>query len=298
MATVLAELLGDVATDRKGVVTATRKFLVQTAWDETADVAIGAISIRRWDRHPTQTAAMAQAAKATARDDMAPGFWIVDYEYSTETEEKKDGDNNQQNPQDGDKDKQPDLRPWTISMDSVSTTELLAPLDKAGVKVTASNGQPFIPAIEVPGHRPTITISGMKPIAAVDSILHIQTFHNKVNLNPWTFTTGAGLTRFAAKTVRVTKDSWKSVYEQNQFWWQFDISLEIKFDGWNPIKVVDMGTYEKVSLSLPPRPIMVDGQPVTSPVPLNGAGMRLADLADLHYLEFQGYGEVDFALMI
>jgi len=186
---------------------------------------------------------------------------------------------------------QPDLRPWQIEFGSVKTTKLLTQDVIDGTDVVASNGQPFDPPPEIPAFHPQITITAFKAIGS-ESLANVTTYTNKVNQGAWQ--------GFADQTVLCTEYKLQSQYEHGSWWWQKSVVLEVNPDGpWNPIKILDCGTVTRVSMTEPFRPILDGtGQPVTSPVPLNGSGQPLPSGGALHYIEKNGYKKVNFAAII
>jgi hypothetical protein len=216
--------------------------------------------------------------------------WECVYSYdSAPFDQKGGGPQGQGNPQQGNNQQNPTARPWQLEFGSNKTTKLLTK-DLNNKEVVASNGQPFDPPLEVPAAFPTITITAYKAFAV---FAEVPFYTNAINSDAWQ--------GFAPKTLRCTDYKLQTQYENGAYFWQKTVVLEVHPDStWNPVKILDAGTFEKVSENpdKPVQPIEINGQPVTSPVPLNGAGKRLAAGAQLVYLDFQAYREVPFANII
>lgn len=220
-------------------------------------------------------------------------FWEITCEYDSAPFGQQQGGSSSEQPS-GDpaqSQTQPDMRPWTIEFGSVKTTKLLTKDIVTDAEVTASNGQPYDPAPEIPAFHPQINITAFKAIGA-DSMANVSVYTNKVNMGAWQ--------GFADQTVLCTEYKLSSQYEHGSWWWQKQVTLEVNPDGpWNPIKILDAGTVTRVSQAQPFRPILDStGQPVASPVPLNGFGEPLLAGAQLVYRDFNGYAKVNFANII
>jgi hypothetical protein len=217
-------------------------------------------------------------------------FWEVTCEYDSEPFEKGEGGTSPTGGPTDNNNQAPDVRPWQIEYGTNKTTKLLVK-DLNGVEVVASNGQPYDPALEIPVCRPTITITAYKAIPA-DSLANVAFYAGSINLNAW-----QGL---AAKTVMCTEYKLQSQYEQGSWWWQKTVSFEIYDEPLNPVKVLDCGTFERNSMAgIKYVPILdPTGNPVTSPVPLDGGGRKLAVAGALVYNNFKGYRETNWAGII
>lgn len=290
MSVIIQELMGsNYGVDEEGVRNASRNFLVSLgANSATGAPAIAAIPIVRYSSHPSDIGMFAQKAEARPWTDDSLSIYKVEYFYSSKID-TKDGEQNPLDPSNSDQTNLPPFRPWIISYGSESVTVPLGPQDKAdpAVDVKASNGQPLT-GIECQEDRLLINVEGYKYLGDINRIFHHQVYHNKINKNNFMFDGNL----FSPKTVRVTRDDWTTVFE-SFYYWKFNITLSVKFDTWL-LKVVDMGTFERISMGQPLRPIMIDGMPVKEPVPLDGFGMRLAPGDPLVLLTFQPYYEQDF----
>lgn len=187
-------------------------------------------------------------------------------------------------------DVQPDFRPWQISLSTIKTTKLLTEDVNTGAKVVNSVGIPFDPVPEVPDYHPVITITAYKSIFA-DSYANMLNYVNKVNSAVWY--------GFPAGVLLCTDYNLQSQYEQNQWWWQKTVTLEVKAEGWNPLEILNASTVWQESGSKPLQPILdASGNPVTQPVPISLAGVPLNAEDDLVFLEFDAYEEVNFVNLI
>ena len=112
----------------------------------------------------------------------------------------------------------------------------------------------------------------------------------KVNSDTYTID-GYG---FPPNTLLITKYDWDLVWENEEYSYLLDVSLEYKFDNWD-IRELDMGNQiidESVSTSESINWLkMIDrfNNELTSFVPFNGSGKPLPEGAALTYLLFKGY---------
>jgi hypothetical protein len=243
--------------------------------------------------HGTEVDNWALCKKKSARclSEADGGFlWTVTAEYDSEPfEQAQNGTSPSGGPSDPAQ-TTPTARPWQITFSSNKVTKLLGPEDLAGVSVVASNGQPFDPPPEIPYARPTITIVAYKAIGA-DSLANVALYVNSINAGAWQ--------GFNAKRCMCTDYQLQSQFEQGAWYWQKTVTIEIYDEDLNPVKVVDAGTYEQESAGLGTyKPILdATGNPISSPVPLDGAGHKLT-APPLQYREFTGYREVNWANII
>lgn len=249
-----------------------------------------------------------KTARMTGQQD-GGWIWEVVCDYDSAPFDQGTGGSSSESPsgQPGQSQTQPDARPWSIEFGSVKTTKLLvkdvqgaatkyvnangALVNNAGVEAVASNGQPFDPTVEIPAHHPQISITAFKAMG-MDSMANVAAYTNKVNQGVWQ--------GFADQTVLCTEYKLTSQYEHGQWWWQKTVVLEVNPDApWNPVLILDCGTVTRVSNTEPFRPILDGtGQPVTSPVPLNGSGQPLPAGSPLVYQAVNGYNKVTFANII
>ena len=245
-------------------------------------------------RHGSEVDLWALCKKKSARPmgEADGGFlWQVVAEYDSEPFEQGQGgtspsagptDNNQTSPP---------SRPWQITFSSNKVSKLLGPEDLDGKAVTASNGQPFDPPPEIPYARPTISITAYKAIGA-DSLANVALYTNSINAGAWQ--------GFAAKRVMCTEYQLQSQFEQGDWYWQKTVTLEVYDKDLNPVRVVDAGTFEVESAGLGTFKPFLDstGNPVSSPLPLDGNGHKLGSGGAIQYIDFKGYREVNWANII
>lgn len=184
----------------------------------------------------------------------------------------------------------PDLRPPSLDIDSVEVQELRdVDYSVPAKRLCASNGQPFVPPLTIYSYHPLLTFGIFKALGA-DNFANTVTYTGRVNSDVWN--------GFAANKLLCRKYKLTSQFEHNAWWWQKTVTIEVKEDLWNPLKIMDAGTYERAvdyTDGKKFKPIRVNGVPATSPVPLNLAGKALAANLDPLYLEFKQYKIQAFA---
>ena len=255
----------------------------------------GGPSVVRYDPHPSDAGAL-----AVSLDCQPAGDVVGQYEVSiTYTSAPFDKGNQGTDPTASDQSTPPPDRPWTIKLGSVHSTRLLGPKDLANVPVVNSANQPFDPPPEIPCSNLQVSITAYKPLAwgAGVKILDYQDAINNaalsMTINP------SNVAIFPARTLRCTEYSVSNHSENGQYYWQVDIVLEYRVRAWNPVQVLDAGTVYKKSSLIPPQPILDEtGQPVNSPVCLNGTGGVLTAGGTPVYLDFKGYEEKNFATIL
>jgi hypothetical protein len=181
----------------------------------------------------------------------------------------------------------PNLRPWMIKFGSTQVEEAITTdYSTPSKRIVASNGQPF-DGLSVTRSIAQFTVTGWTVAPGFDKV---QTYVNTVN-------DGAFL-GFAENTLKCVDYQVQSVFEQNAYFYQRDITIQIAQTDWD-IRVLDAGTYQKVSNSKPNEAIKDStGNPVDSPVPLNGSGIKLEPGNPLVYLLFKGYPKRNFNTIV
>jgi hypothetical protein len=179
----------------------------------------------------------------------------------------------------------PTLRPLmiksvTIEVEEAMTTDYSTP----SKKVRASNGQAFSPPVMRKRYIPGFTIT---------TWLNFAPWNRKADytgaVNNDTFL------GFAPNTLKCSSYEIQSVWEQNLYYYQIDITFLIGDPDWD-VRVLDCGTYEYVSTVMPNEKIKdSQGNFVTDPVPLDGAGRKLALGDPLVYLLFKDSKQRAFA---
>lgn len=158
------------------------------------------------------------------------------------------------------------------------------------VPIVNSAGDPFLPSAEVIKGAATITVglnSTVSPsatwIAAIGA-LNASTY----TVGPYVI--GAGLAKL--DSVNATK-----TFENAVSYWRWSLSFSYRPSGWAYV-VMDAGKRRKVGGVSPPITITVNGVPVSSPVPLTGAGRPMTqtqiDAGSYTYLTFHIYPRVSF----
>lgn len=163
--------------------------------------------------------------------------------------------------------------------------------DKA---IVNSAGMPFLPPVEIDQSRPVINVTINK---ATFSYIYVLNLQDAVNMDAWN--------GFAPNTLKIAGIEVSSQYENNIAFWQLTYNIEVNWEGWNPMKVLDQGYYEKELVSgeegsqsaVYRRELIRDdfGQPMSGPTLLNGSGEQLPEGSDPVYLNFRVYRTVSFA---
>lgn len=147
-------------------------------------------------------------------------------------------------------------------------------------------GEEFDPPLEREEAGLTLTIvknvgiNAFDPVTAVAFLWHVNddTFYG-----------------FAAGRVLLARLSARKQTEAGVSYWQLTYEFRIRLEEhkWK-IRVLNAGYRELVGTEL--RPIMIRGQPISKPHPLDSNGVKLADPspANVIYCEFTAYPEADF----
>jgi hypothetical protein len=289
---------GTGSVDPKGVREYTRKWLVKMQnLSDTPPAAWGAgfAVVPRYSSYPTDAGAVAVSLDCNPGQEI--GFYDVSIKY---TSKPFDDGNQSQNPANSDQSVAPPFRPWVINFGAVHTTRLLTRDVATGAAVANSAGQPYDPPPEIPSSNLCITITAYKDLNTFDPVSKVLTYQDSINdgallmlVSPATMTT------FPIRTLRCNEYKFSSHYENGAAYWQLDLTLEYKFNGWNPIQILDAGTYYLKSMALPPQPILdLQGHEASHPMPLNGAGQPLTAGGALQYKSFSGYREVNMATIL
>lgn len=298
--------------DSKGVKHYSRTYKVES--DDVNDAPGAVISAGELEAlaylspHPDDPGALLKSKNATQTDDLM--MWECVFEWDTEesstdrgtvgnggagppssagTTPSSPGGNTSATP--------PEARPWKFEWGSVQTERLMEKdLSDDEVPVVNSANLPFDPPPSVPCSDTTLTVTLYQGTARPEKI---WVYQDAVNTETF-------LGVFEPRTVRVTQYKQTSVYEAQHGWfWEYSLTFQIRFEGWNPVKVLDAGTMQRVDKGGAGVQLLpctdAHGQAVTSPVPLDGFGAQLpADATpdDFVYLSFQGYKEASFGFII
>lgn len=288
------EVAGSASVDTKGERTYTRNWKVRTTnlTDQPPTVwGTGFASVLRYDPYPFDSGALAVSLDATPMTDL--GFYEVSIKY---TSKPFDDGNQSQDPSLNDRSISPPSRPWEITFGATHGTRLLTRDVVTGAAIANSAGQPFDPPPEIPSSNLTIQITAFKNIATFDPVAKVLIYQDRINAsNLLMLVSPATTTVFPAKTLRCNEYKFGSHIENGIAFWQLDLTLEYKWNGWNPISILDCGTTYIKSGSLPPQPCLdAQGNPVTTPIPLDGSGRPLLAGGTLVYLNYSGYVEANF----
>ena len=289
----------DASVDQKGNRTYIRKFLVGMAnlSDQPPSVwGSGFASIVRYQSYPFDAGALAVTLDASPEGDT--GLW-----YTVRITYKSnpfDLGNTTGNPSDSDASVTPTSRPWTITFGSTHGQRLLTQDTITDAPIASSAGQPYDPPPEIPSSNLTIQITAFESFATfkpIGKVLNYQDYVNEFDI--LLAVSPAETNTFPAETLRCTEYKSVSHSEQGETYWQVDVTLEFKFNGWNPIELLDCGTLYIKSMTLPIQPVLdQQGNPVSTPVPLNGSGGLLNAGDAPVYLQFNGYNKVDFSTLL
>ncbi|MCE9564930.1 MAG: hypothetical protein K8U57_23090 [Planctomycetes bacterium] len=279
-----------------------RTFEVLTDSDNDNVITVGSCPLlpRLGSAYPGDVFALCTSVRPMQDNDQ-PRRWIVTIGYDTELDLKMSPDEDD-GLDAGDIPENPLLRPVKWKITYQQTTEVLRRsylLDDNDNQIPGSkpvkNSAGFLfdppPTIEV--SRPLITATKNVPRLNMSYIAQTQ---DAVNSKPW-----MGLD---ARCVRCVGIDAESGFENGVWFWQISYTFAVKFDNWI-FRILDAGTWEKGDLgsafghATGLRPIMdPSANPITEPVPLNGAGMRLPIGNPEIYLRFMGYRQVDFNTLV
>lgn len=299
--------------DRQGVQRYTREYLVEAYDDVTEDpvidaseVDVGAALPFVWGEvHPEDANARVRSVTVTQAEDLM--YWNATIEWDTsqdvtdrQTRDASDpfstpsslssppadpgGNSNQAAPAG---------RPWVVKYSGRNRTVYLQ-RDRLSADVKTTAGQFFDPGLPVEETNPVIHITAYRAIGGgFNPDSKVEAFQNKVNDAPFM--------GWADGLVKCIAYQASSEYENQAFFWKIEMEFEVKLDGWNPVVLLNAGTMVKKSNTSDELiPIVTNGGPVTSPVPLAADGVRTAVQASEapNYLEFTGYATADFSQLL
>jgi hypothetical protein len=297
----VTELSRTGAVDAKGVRTYTRKFMVLMNTSGGVDGPpapwIG-LPIARYDPFPEDAGALAVAVSQCELVNDTQGLYHVSYDYSSEPFDKG---NSSGDPAQTDQETTPTSRPWVYKFSSTHGTRLLTKDIITGLPVVNSAGIPFDPVPEIPTSNLVISVTAFKDWATFDPVAKMLLYQDNINnANIALSVSPSVTTQFPARTLRCTEYGATSTNENGHPFWQIDITLEYKRDGWNPLKILDCGTLYKQSAGLPPQKVLdAHGQEVGPPgLPLDGSGNVLPAGGTLVFKDFSGYQEKNFATIL
>lgn len=181
---------------------------------------------------------------------------------------------------------------WTFSFEKYQQTVLA---DANGFPIINSALQPFETGYTAELSRPIINLTVNRASFDYAYVVSIQ---DAVNVDVWQ---GFDIGTLKVNTVEVQEQS-----ENGITFWEIKYVIAVKWDGWNPVHLLDCGYYEYLSEdpSTTPNPNFVPGlriitdihgRPVNSPALLDGNGRKLPPGYDPVFLGFQMYREISFA---
>lgn len=160
----------------------------------------------------------------------------------------------------------------------------IADADRDGNPIVNSAGDPYDPPLTRDDSRPLLTIVRNE---ATYSPLLADAYRDTVNLATF-FGAPAGTVKCKSITA---KRAWSPLVAGG-FYWVVTYLFEFNRDGWTS-RPLDIG-YRRLD-GANRRQILIDGQPATSPVPLDGAGGVLTPGDPPVFLAFELYPEADYA---
>lgn len=165
-------------------------------------------------------------------------------------------------------------------------------VDRDGTAIQNSAKQPLDPPLSYMSIIPVIKITINKLSFSYPLVATIQ---DCINISTWQ--------GFAPRTVLASLEV-KQLREGIYVGWTFDWILRVKYDGWNPTRVLDAGWYSlrgtagSGSGAVGPQRLTQNrdawGQPLSQQSPLDGTGHQLPPNGIPVYLEFDFYRELEF----
>lgn len=299
------DLFEELWNERKGTLdksfhnTFTRSFIVHTDAVEQSYISIyNAIYAHGncpqiGNLYPGDNDSYAQSVNINPEAD-DPQTWKVIVEYGSIPPGNVETQNQGQKPED--REANPTLRPPDFRVTFISFPEVLTNLRN-------SAGDPFVPPITIERFRPVFTIGcNVSTIDAYD----LATYIGKVNNATNTFVTGTGCTlTITDKTGKIKGIGTELILEGQYQYWRLTYEIEInttitdeEITGWDLI-IRDQG-FNILKANNEKVPIIRGGAIATTPVDLDGAGLKNPDGENPVYITFPAsdvYGEIDFATL-
>jgi hypothetical protein len=283
----------DFAEDEKGIVSGTRRWSILTDGlnDSPLDI-YAAVGVEKYDEHPVYPQAIARTPKLQQREidgvvwDMQVFYSSAPFDASSQPDEAE-----QQEPSDENNQlKPPELRPAVWSF---SRKEFMRVLERdaiTDVPVVNSAGFPYDPPIEVPSSNMLIRVDFWLPNI---NIAAFRLLWDRVNSAAWK--------NFPARTLRINDANAKSQFDKAEgggllAYWNCSVEIEHSEKPWNPKKILDWGSMERISQGGAERFMQIRddaGNPIVAP--LNGSGRRLNPGEALFYRDVNAYKESAFA---
>lgn len=294
MAILVKERPGrDFGFDEKGIFSGSRKWSILTdGLNESPLDIFTAVGVNKYDQHPQYPQAIARTPKLT-QSETDGVVWNLEVFYSSapfESSSQPDEEEPQAPSDDNNQLKPPELRPAVWSF---SRKEVMRVLEKdaiAETDVVNSAGFPYDPPIEVPSSNMLIRVDFWLPNI---NIAAFRLLWDRINSAEWR--------NFPAKTLRVNDANAKAQFDKADgggllAYWNLSVELEHSEKPWNPRKILDQGSIERISQAgvLRFKQICDDaGNPMVAP--LDGSGRRLAPGEALVYRDVNAYKEAAFA---
>lgn len=311
------DLFEELYQERKGTLdksyqnTFTRSFICHTDSIEQSDIAIydaiyaHANCPQIGDVYPGDDDTYAQSVNINPEQDN-PQTWKVVVEYSSNPDATTSAANGsapppnvstqQQGQKPEDREANPTLRPPDFKVTFISFPEVLR-------EIKNSAGDPFVPPITIEKFRPIFTIGcNVSTIDAYD----LATYIGKVNSATNTFVTGTGCTlTITEKTGKIKGIGTELILEGLIQYWRLTYEIEINttvtnnvITGWDLI-LRDQG-FNILKANNEKVPIIRGGAIATTPVDLDGAGLKNPDGENPVYITFTAsdvYGVIDYATL-
>lgn len=170
-------------------------------------------------------------------------------------------------------------------------TERVDYFDNAGDPILNSAGDPFGDPVTVDDSRVVLTITRNEKVSTF-SLAVPETFSDTINDAPWN--------GFAAKTCKMgVITTGEPTYDPNGKYYYYTVTYPVTIDRatWTK-KILDQGFNELTGpYDDEVKPVMNNGQPVSDPVPLDGAGHRLDVYGTPVALDFEVYDEADWSAL-
>lgn len=167
-------------------------------------------------------------------------------------------------------------------------TERVCDFDKDGTPIRNSTGDRFGDPVTVDDHISTLAITRNELVSTFDPGL-ASDFSDTINNATWNGF-GARMCKMGLITTSEEK------FDSNAQVWYYTVSYPVSI-GRKPWTrdILDAGFNELDSYGANPKPIMNAGQPISDPVPLDGAGHRLGGYSSPVTLTFHVIDEVDWS---
>jgi len=184
----------------------------------------------------------------------------------------------------------PSLWPIKVSFGGERTEKVIS-RDKSGGPIVNSAGDPFDPPITIDDSRSTMTVTRNERVSSFDLTLAEQ-YRDKINSADWN-----GFEALSVKCGIISTS--EPQYDSNARVYYYTVTYPFTIDrkGWLK-DILDAGCNELDPDRGLPRPIMRQGQQVSDPVPLDGAGHALDPTygyTEPNYITIDCYESVDFS---